>query len=223
MSEPTRFRTRQVALTGVDIGHFSDLLAMAYPEARYYMKPTHRQTNHLYRPGNGPLRSHPPRLFIHASLARIWKIARRWQSDVRMILDPGWSPVWYRWKGDPENEHWSFWPARHPQVLFQGVEGIRQYRLSIDGVALGVLSVSCNPVMKTHFLFAGRFFRLLNRIATNRGFEEIRYDTGEVTDRFVDRAAWAWVGHDARRWAQENPARYAALNLNCGLRVIQFI
>lgn len=43
MSEPTAFRTRQVALTGVDIGHFSDLLATAFPEARYYMQPTHRQ------------------------------------------------------------------------------------------------------------------------------------------------------------------------------------
>lgn len=203
----THHRTRAVSLVPDDIRLFSAALAEAYPEARYYMEPTMKQCR----------RSSPPQLLIGTSLHRIWQAAHRLKSDVNMILDPTWEPAWHV---HHEVACWTFWPARHPYVSFRSLFGFVQPRSGVTAIdARGDIAVYCDPGNEDHYRFAARFYRLFSKFASNRHLIEVKHPSGEVTEAYIDRGAWRWVGHEARRWAAEDPNRYLTFRVdNLGLR-----
>lgn len=209
MVEPTNFRSRHVALNEEDIRRLSGLLCEAFPGARYYMKPTLGQVNYLYPRFPGPKRTRPPRLLVHPSLHRIWLAGRRWKSDLCMVLDPGWEPRWYMYTADPSNPYLAFWSPHHPTVSFRSLHGLRR-EFRTETIASGFIDVRCNPAMPEHFRFAGKLLRLVARVASNRYLESIKASTRVVTERYIEKGAWLWIGHDTRRWSLENPARFAA-------------
>lgn len=192
----THHRTRNVSLAPDDIRLFSDALAKAYPEARYYMEPTYEQVR----------RDRPPRLLMGRSLYRIWQAAYRWRSDVYMILESAWQPSWHV---HHQVGCWTFWPARHPYVCFGSLFGFVEPCPRVTAIdARGDIAVCCDPDNKDHYRFAARFYRLFGKFASNRNLVEVKHPSGEVTKAYIDRGAWRWVGHEARRWAAEDPNRY---------------
>lgn len=209
MVEATNFRSRQVALNEEDIPRLSGLLQKEFPSARYYMEPTLAQVNYLYPRFQGPKRTRPPRLLIHPSLHRIWLAGRRWKSDLCMVLDPDWEPRWYMYTSDPSNHYLAFWPSHHPTVDFRSLRGV-DCAPRAETIASGFIDVRCNPAMPEHFRFAGKLLRLVARVASNRNLESIKASSGVVTETYVDKGAWIWIGHDTRRWALEGPTRFAA-------------
>lgn len=216
MVEPTNFRSRHVALNEEDIRRLSALLQEAFPEARYYMEPTPGQINDSYPRFRGPKRTRPPRLLIHPSLHRIWLAGRRWNSDICMVLDPEWQPRWYMYTANPSNPHLAFWPPHHPSVDFRSLRGLKR-AFRTEMIASGFIDVRCNPAMPEHFRFASKILRLVARVASNRNLEAVNMYTG-TKERYIDKGAWTWIGHDTRRWALEDPARIAALSMDWGYR-----
>lgn len=209
MVEPTNFRSRHVALNEEDIRRLSGLLREAFPDARYYMKPTLGQINYLYPRFPGPKRTRPPRLLIHPSLHRIWLAGRRWKSDLCMVLDPDWEPRWYMYTADPSNHYLSFWSPHHPTVDFHHLRGV-DHDPRAETIASGSIDIRCNPAVPEHFRFASKILRLVARVASNRHLESVKASTSATMDRYIDKGAWIWIGHDTRRWALENRARFAA-------------
>lgn len=221
----TTHRSRNVVLAAKDVQKFSDLLAAAFPEARYYMEPTKRQTNYLYPQTGGPLRTRPPRVLIHHSLYRIWRAARLWDTDMWMILDPDWQPAWKRLQISDWHPCWSLQSVRHPIVMFQCRYNKVHPLRGATSMPVGLITAHCQPGNAAHLKFAGRFFRLLNKIASDRNLVRVHYPSGEIRETFIDKTAWHWVGHEARQWAGEDRNHFLAFALgnDTGLRPISSI
>lgn len=198
MPEPTAHRQKAVLLTAEDMRHFSDALAEAYPEARYMMG-----TPYLRQKGKVP-----PHVLMGPCMHRIWEYCCRWRRSFKMVLDPAWTPIWYR---DDFSQKWIYWPARHPQVLFQQIYGHVHHQGHPPEIQFGMIAVSFNPGFNEQRKFASRFFRLLGKFASNKDLEEVHWPSRKPveypTDKPLDRLGpWRMVGHDARRWALEDPA-----------------
>jgi len=201
----THHRSKNVVMVAEDVRAFSEILAKEYPDARYYMDPTAKQRNYLYRPGEGILREKPPRILIDHSLYRIWQSAHRWNTDITMVPDTGWKPTWEQVKDHREHPHWYLLSPRKPYVWFRKVG--RFYTEKDKVVAdIGFISIHCVPGNKAHLQFANRFFRLFGKIANDRNFT--REKGGAVVETYVGKTSWTWVGHAARQWAAEKPNRY---------------
>lgn len=65
------------------------------------------------------------------------------------------------------------------------------------------------PHHKGHARFAREIWRLLTQVATNRPQVLVRYPEYEVMPQ-PPAASGLWTGHDALRWARENPTRLLA-------------
>jgi hypothetical protein len=201
----THHRSRNVVMVAEDFEAFSEILTKEFPDARYYMNPTWRQKNYLYPKTGGPLRTLPPRVLIHHSLHRIWQAADRWTTDITMILDPQWQPNWKR----TEYFDWHpYWTLNTPAKPFVCLNRLGRFYSSAGIVTAGVgdISVHCVPGDDAHLRFAGRFFRLFGKIASDRNL--IRIKDGEIIETYIDKTAWTWVGHAARKWAEENSNRF---------------
>ena len=204
MPEPTSHRSKAVLLTAEDMRVLSEALAVAWPEARYYMGPKFMRL----------LRKTQPHALLGAPLHRIWRASCRWRQPVHMVLDPTWTPIWY-W--DNFSQKWQVWPMRHPSVTFQSIYGHVHHQGHPPEIAQGSVSVACNPGFKEHSNFASRFFRLLGKFASNKDLEEVHWPSGKpveyATDKPLDRLGpWRMVGHDARRWALDDPTRVLEYN-----------
>lgn len=200
MSEPTRFRSKIAIMMAADWQDFSGALQAAWPEARYVVSPD---------PGS---HWHTPRLLIAPTLARAYRPAVIWHNPVTMVLDPGWKPVFYRTEG---TIGWSYWPARHPQILFRGFYGVHRYPYPNCPPCLlfTFIDAYCNPGFKEHFNFASRFFRLLGKFASNKNLQEVHYPSYRPVEYPTDKpleglGPWRMVGHHARRWALEDEEHF---------------
>lgn len=205
MSEPTRFRSRIVIMTAADWSRFSEALKIAFPDAIYVMHPIKAQTE---RP-----RSRPPRLLMSRDFFRIQQAAARWNTSISMIFDPRWQPRWYCVEDQHAAHYWSYWPPHHPSVDFRFVTGFRQIAGRPADIHDTWIDFRCNPAFPEHFLLAGRFYRLLGKFCSNRNLAVVDYPGGRVIETYVDKGAWRWVGHDARRWALSHPSHFLEVHM----------
>lgn len=206
MRKNTHHRTRHVCLVPDDIRLLSAALAAAYPEARYYMQPTYRQLR----------RSQPPRLLMATSMYRIWQASCRWRAPYIMVPDNAWQPVWHI---HHQTGCWSHWPPHHPFVEFSGLYGFTNPAPGVVSMDVrGSLVVYCDPGSSEQYRFADRFYRLFGKFASNRNLADVKHPSGETIRSFIDRGAWYWVGHEARRWAAEDAGRYLTFWTDRGLR-----
>jgi hypothetical protein len=207
----THHRSRNVVMLPEDFEVFSELLEKEFPDARYYMNPTDKQRNYLYRPEKGLLRTKPPRVLIHHSLHRIWQCALRWGAHITMVPDTEWKPVWKNVKdlyGIPyEYPYWSLNPPRHPYVWLRDVRHLDSSK-EIARPCTVDISVHCQAGNKAHLRFASLVMRLLGRIASDRDLVEVEKNSGKIVEIHVDMTSWHWVGHAARRWATDNENCY---------------
>ena len=189
---------------------FAALLAEAFPQARYMMRPTRDSCN---REGD-LVRTGPPRVLISHDFMRIQQASLRWQAGpFHMIFDPDWMPVWYRNRHNSKSpEYWSYhWPW-HPSVDIRPQKRPWiMYRGDMPGFAMADISVRCQPDNREHYRLAGRIFRLLAKVASNRNLEEVSYPGGQVLHRYTDKGDSYWVGYEARRWALRDPSHFIHL------------
>jgi hypothetical protein len=61
------------------------------------------------------------------------------------------------------------------------------------------------------FALARRLFHLLGKVATNRNHVYVGYPGYEVITVF-EKGGTCWLGHDAIRWAREDPKRLLAMH-----------
>lgn len=213
----THHRSRMVLMMPEDFQVFCELLAKEFPDARYYMDPTDKLCNYLYRPEKGLLRTKPPRVLIHHSLRRIWQCAQRWNAHIIMVPDTEWQPVWKQIKdyyGLPyEYPFWSLNRPRHPYIWIRDIH----YLNPSKGVATPStvdFSVHCQPGNEAHLRFASTVIRLLGRIASDRNLVKVEQHSGKILEIHVDKTSWNWVGHAARRWATENKNCFLGFSTN---------
>jgi hypothetical protein len=208
----TWHRSRTVCLIDEDIRKLSDALAERFPQARYYMEPTDRQRNYLYPLTGEPLRKHPPPVLIHSTLFRIWQSARRWDTNFIMALNHDWRPMWSRCTDTRKNRYWYLLEPEMPYVWFRFLSGVSSPMPGVETLPFfSDITVFCRPHDKRDLQFAGLFFRLFGKLASDRNLAWVGHPGGGIREVFVDRTAWRWVGHEARRWALENPHRYLLL------------
>ncbi len=216
----THFRNKGIVFAPEDYRNLSAVLADAFPDARYYMVPTDRQRNYLYRESHGLLRKHPPRVLVHPTLERISQAAYRWKADIVMVTDTQWQPEWKRVVDDHKFPHWSLLPPRQPSVFFQRRMGqYIQLKMGATGMIGHDISVRCLPGSDSHLRFASRFFRLLGKVASNRNLAIMKYPSGEIVESYIDKPAWLWIGHAARQWAAGDSRHFLSFShRNEGLR-----
>lgn len=203
---------------------FSALLAEAFPDARYYMEPTDRQCNNPYRDSrDNPVRTRPPRLLIHRSLHRVWKVSRRWQQNtIWMVADPQWEPVW------EQRPHYAkdtppYWSLPGPPKPYAEFKHIGHSYTDGSGAITALyersfISTGSPVVSEAYPKFESRFFRALDKVAGKLNMIRVEYPSGKIIDPFVDGYLERRVGHAARRWAAEDNTHFLSFDDGCGLR-----
>jgi hypothetical protein len=203
----THHRSKNTAMLAEDFKNFSAILSASFPDARYYMVPTDKQCNYLYRPTKGVLRKRPPRVLIHHSLHRVWQAADRWEADIVMVFRPQWQPVWKHTNSGYEEypPYWRLMPPQKPFVWFQNpAHRLIHTQCGMICVHNCFMTVHCVPGHQDHLRFANQFFRLLRKVANDKGLMTLKYPSGEIVETYVDKSSWLWVGHAARQWAAQD-------------------
>lgn len=207
----THHRSKNTAMLAEDFQAFSNILSAAFPDARYYMEPTNKQRNYLYRPANGLLRKRPPHVLIHHSLYRVWQAAYRWKADIIMVLDAQWRPVWEHTNSGHE-KYPPYWYLMSPQKPFvwlqQPARSFIQTHSGMICVHNCFMTVHCVPGNQDHLRFANQFFRLLQKVANDKNLMKVKHPSGELVETYVDKSSWLWVGHAARRWAAQDSRHF---------------
>lgn len=194
-------KTRYVWFTLADWQAYSDALAEAYPQARYDIRPTHRV-------GPGRPETIWDNRLMDIPLSRKGDMA----GDVGMVFDPDFQPEYevYRLNNDPPDIiRWGKDASPpFPFVKFQD-------RVAPDANELATITTFQESHIH-YFCLAGskpaaaemhRFFRLLDKFCTNRNQAYYTLPSFELI-RTEAKGSWYWFGHDAIRWARENPQRH---------------
>ena len=195
-------KSRYVWLTETDWKSFSDILSENIPSVSYYadrggapqsvVLPVTRTEKHL--------------LDVDTSCPG-WDYAR---SDIRMTFEPEWQPDYRLRENDVAKDRGSYWALTNavlPNVMFRMWAIYTPDRLHSTGHMIH------NDVIfygrsgnREDRLLSQRFFRLLGKVSTNR--DQITISMPER--KFMQAEAKGslfWLGHDALRWARENPER----------------
>ncbi|HLO75375.1 MAG TPA: hypothetical protein VK196_02840 [Magnetospirillum sp.] len=194
MVVPVSFRCREACLTPADLKVFSTLLVENFTTARYFADPGL----------HGLDGQEPPEVVIAFRLHDLRDY------EVYMTFDEDWLPQWGRagHYGD-----WSLSYPRLPHVRFL-VGRVRpadqRYPERIDSLDI---QCSCRPHRKEDFTMARRLFHLLGKVATNRNQVYVSYPGYEVITVFEKGGQGSvWLGHDAIRWAREDPRRLLTMH-----------
>lgn len=185
MVEPASFRSREVCLTEADWTVFAALLVEHLPEARYFCIPK----------DCGGI--DPPELQQGLRLQDVLN-CEIW---VHFQLD--WAPQW-RWR----DTSWIMckWP-RQPRVCIQYVGKINSVQPNKpEHIYCSKIDFSCRPGNMEDYALARRLFHLLGKVATNRHQKVVDFPNYE-TVRVSEKGSSFWLGHDAIRWAKEDPKR----------------
>lgn len=192
MVVPVSFRCREACLSPADLKAFAATLVEAFPTARYFATPRLRDLD-------GP---EPPEVPIAFSLLGLSG------NDLYMTFDEDWLPQWNK------TEYYGSWSLAYPRLPYVRflmgkvwpADGRRPER--IDPLNI---QCSCRPHRKEDFAMARRLFHLLGKIATNRKQAYVGYPGYEVRTVF-ENGRGVWLGHDAIRWAREDPKRLLAMH-----------
>lgn len=194
MVVPVSFRCRDACLTPADLKVFSTLLVENFAAARYFVPPHFTKCDGL----------EPPNVPIALKLADLPDY------KIYMTLDEEWLPQWGR---SPEDGSWVLNYPRLPYVRFlvgRMWPADRRYPERIDSLEI---QCSCRPHRKEDFAMARRLFHLLGKVATNRNQVYVSYPGYEVITVFEKGGQGSvWLGHDAIRWAREDPRRLLTMH-----------
>lgn len=206
MTEQRKYtvKTRYVWFTLADWQAFSDALALAYPHARYDIRPAYEV---------GP---DCPEMVWENRLIKVpfsRKGASLWAGDIPMIFDPAWQPIcttYPLFNDPPDSVRWGI--DRTPPIPFPFVKF--QERVAPDAKELATITTFkeshihyfCLADNKVAAAEMRRFFRLLDKFCTNRNQAYYRLPSFELI-RTEAKGSWFWFGHDAIRWVRDNPRR----------------
>lgn len=213
-------RTRYVWFTLADWQAFSDALVQAYPQARYDIRLTH------------DIGQERPEVIWDRSIVDVPLSRKRypdWAGQTSMIFHPDWQPerTSFRLNGDPpDTVRWSF--EQNPPLPFV------KFSQNAAPDANELASLTLLEHNDIHYFYLAdskpaaaemrKFIRLLDKFCTNRnqalyrlhyfqpGFSEYIRTTAKGSD--------FWLGHDAIRWAYENPSRMMHYLHNTGIRPV---
>lgn len=199
---PETVRRREVGLSYADWLAFGDAWQELYPAGRWlidlrskpwaFLERSHVLVDHLCAvmvPNKPPLPRGGFPYFI------------------RSILDPSWQPEYFIEKGVGGCGDSALLTSRHlPSVaIMPGCEVLEEDKDWPQRLHGGQIAVNCEKGNEAHLAFARRVFRLFSRFATNRNQLAISYPSYRA--RIWEKGSYAWLGHDAMRWAREHPRR----------------
>jgi hypothetical protein len=221
MTERQKFavRTRDVWFTLADWRAFSDALVEAYPQARYDIRPTHNV---------GP--DYPgtiwDRHLMDVPFNRETMLA--WDDNVLMVFNPDWMPEYetFRLPADPPDiVRWKEKPGRSrmPFAQFRRRTSPTPSQLAtMTRFDHSEIYCFCEAGNKMAEAETRRFLRLLNKFCTNRNqayyWLEPFDGPGCEYRRTEAKGSWFWLGHDAIRWASEDPRRIMRYHGTTGIR-----
>lgn len=182
-------RRRHVVLSPKDEADYGALLSEAFPEVRFYDELCHAEEN---RPGR------PPRIPLRRSLAD----CRR--EFVGILFEPDWKPRWhrvtpYKWRTVGN------WPYPNGHMERSG-RILPASERSPESIPTGEIYFRCFKGDAEHMAVARKALRLLTKVAVNRCMS-VDWPSMEVVDRCEGGGRY-WIGHDAIRWAREDPSRF---------------
>jgi len=166
------------------------LLAEAFPTARYFPPP-------MIRDLDGP---EPPAV----------PVAERLDYEIYMTFKTEWQPAWRKRDADG---WWSLIYPGRPDVRFRmgrvwPADNTRPERIDCLEIDFG-----CRPDHKEDFALARRLYRLLGKVATNHRQVYVSYPGYQVLTSYEKGGFGAvWLGHDAIRWAREDPKRLLTMH-----------
>ncbi|MBX9634195.1 MAG: hypothetical protein K2X44_04365 [Magnetospirillum sp.] len=192
MVVPVSFRSRETCLSPADVKAFAATLVEAFPTARYYVPPGLGEGYDI----------EPPTIATALHLLDLTAY-ERW-----MHFDEEWVP---QWRKDPDYGRWVLASPRLPSVRFQMGKVRPADECRPERISATEIDVSCRPHRKEDFAMARRLFHLLDKIATNRHQVYVSYPGYEVATVF-EKGGSLWMGHDAIRWAREDPRRLLAMH-----------
>jgi hypothetical protein len=186
--------SRSVCLSPLDWMRFATALEEAFPDALYSRNvalaeltaaapPKLRLEHSLCRPGpDGPTQIHfGPETELILKRQMGWQVASEGQFWPQMSVGRPVAPL-------PADAH--------------GPERLRDAQILIH----------LAPHHNGHARFARRMWRLLARFATSQRQVLVRYPDYEIMPQppGAPSSSGLWIGHDALRWARENPKRLLA-------------
>lgn len=209
-------KTHYVWFTQADWKAFSDALTEAYPQARYDIRPAHEVGA-----------DYPDTIWESRLIDIPPSKAGAMAGDIGMVFDPDFQPEYqtYRLDGDsPDIVRW----GRKASTPLPFVKFGRRTAPNSDELATMTrfdhsdIHYFCPTGSKAAAVEARRFFRLVERFCTNRNQAYFRLEpfNGPGTEflRTEAKGSWFWLGHDAIRWARENPERIMRYLSTTGVR-----
>lgn len=203
-------RRKYVCMTVTDWTSFGDALAEALPDA-------------IYIRGVRPMEAiqpEPPiiRAERHLCTARVpdpdFPDGVRFPSEITMYIDPKAELSIGRSGGltKPKTGRWyASGGISWPRIRFLPTATIWPADArGPEHIGEGEIQIYIAPHHKGHARFMRQIFRLLSKFATNERQTLVRYPHYEVIPEEGRPLFGLWIGHDAMRWAREDPKRFLA-------------
>ncbi len=198
------WRSREVCMMERDWWDFGFGLQDAFPEARYYREPDpgNRKDDNVTTP-------EPPELPMASHLLDT-QVGP--SSLVNMVFDPAWQPQFEKSthvfpRHNSAGWRWSFSDPPAPCVMFRLGGGV--YDEPVPHPSTGDITFYIERKKENQEL-AERFFRILNKFATNKkNLVRVRVPSMEVTVLVGTKGAITtqWCGYHAIEWARQEPNR----------------
>lgn len=216
MSTRPSMQGRTVCFAKADWQAFGDLLAAAFPYARYYCRDTEY---HGYPPeGRTP---EPPQVVLADHLMRTGAPDR---FQITGVFVPGYRIEHRRVVDydDPEQWRWVIAPAPIPNIYFRLKS---EERVDDNGIA----GLSCTEIVfraehgnRDHARMRGQVFRMIAKLSVKR--QELAWGmVAEGPSDFTVPANWAnWCGRHAVEWTRGHPRRALDYSITgVGLRALE--
>lgn len=190
------FRTRHICFTMADWRIIGDALRLACPYARYYRRGEFREYN----------QPEPPDIKLHDHICDLAVGANEFPWEISISFDPDWTLEFVHdgrlpWR--PKTN------GSEPYAYIRPFSSIYPARSGEpERVVHGELYFATEPNNENHKAFQRDFFALLGRYSSNRHHVEVWTPGYEMSDPMV--STKIWFGHEAIRWALEDPRRVLA-------------
>lgn len=189
--------SRYVCLSPTDWKLFATALVEAFPDALYNRHLTIKEAIGVEQP-----EVHLERSPWHPDLT--YPIEMHFDPATRLNVEKG-----VRWLITVKGQSW-------PQVRLGGpVEPKPADDKGPERFGEGQIEIHLAPHHKGHARFARQIYRLLAQFTTNERQTLVRYPNYEVMPEPPGPPLFGlWIGHDALRWAREDPKRLLAYELS---------
>lgn len=197
LGERPWFRTREICFTMADWRVIGDALRLACPYASYYRRADYGEFNGL----------EPPAVTLHDNIHDVAIGPNEMPYEIHVKFDPAWRIEFVR---DDDPPRWrNKAVSSTPYAYIRSTGSIYPERPGEpECVSSGTITFATEPKHEGHKIFMRNFFALLGRYSSNRHQVEVWTPGYEMSDPMV--SAKIWFGHEAIRWALENPRRVLA-------------